>query len=229
MNEENNNVVKINGVKTRKRTKEQIDELWRIFKEKYAEDYEKFMGYGIKEIEKIGYDKFINFWDVSSEEEMNFRKDTIRIIPCIHCRKEFATYQIDFGLCHKCSKDYDLEKFGSMCEASDKINPGSSYDLIASFVYLGLNEFFYKKTSFDKKVEQVVVLDDLSGELTKDFLLSFAGNKAKENKFLKKAKTLKMKQSTINRIISLERIFNSKDNKERKKERINKMYDYKTV
>ena len=226
MTEENKkgNIVSINGIKTRVRTKEEIDKLWNIFKEKYADEYEKFMGYGVKEIEKIGYEKFINFWDVSSEEEMDFKKDVIRIIPCRHCNKEFATYQLDYGLCDKCKKEYDLKKFEEMLKISDNENPGSSYDLIASFVYLGLDEFFYKNTPFKKKVEQSVTFDDLNGVLSKDFILSFVGDKAKERKFLKIAKTLKMKISTVNRIVSLERIFSSKDTIERKKERIENMY-----
>ena len=199
MTEENKkgNIVSINGIKTRVRTKEEIDKLWNIFKEKYADEYEKFMGYGVKEIEKIGYEKFINFWDVSSEEEMDFKKDVIRIIPCRHCNKEFATYQLDYGLCDKCKKEYDLKKFEEMLKISDNENPGSSYDLIASFVYLGLDEFFYKNTPFKKKVEQSVTFDDLNGVLSKDFILSFVGDKAKERKFLKIAKTLKMKISTV--------------------------------
>ena len=217
-------IININGAKTRVRTKEEIDKLWNIFKEKYADEFEKFMGYGIKEIEKIGHDKFINFWDVSSEEEMDFKKDVIRIIPCRHCSKEFATYQLDYGLCDKCKKLYDLEKFKDMCRASDEENPGSSYDLIAAFVYLGLNEFFYKETPFKKKVEQAVTFDDLNGALSEDFILSFIGDEKKEKEFLKIAKTLKMKVSTIQRIVSLERIFNSKDTIERKKERIRNMY-----
>ena len=226
MTEENKkgNIVSINGIKTRVRTKEEIDRLWNIFKEKYADEYEKFMGYGVKEIEKIGYEKFINFWDVSSEEEMDFKKDVIRIIPCRHCNKEFATYQLDYGLCDKCKKEYDLKKFEEMLKISDNENPGSSYDLIASFVYLGLDEFFYKNTPFKKKVEQSVTFDDLNGVLSKDFILSFVGDKAKERKFLKIAKTLKMKISTVNRIVSLERIFSSKDTIDRKKERIENMY-----
>ena len=226
MTEENKkgNIVSINGIKTRVRTKEEIDRLWNIFKEKYADEYEKFMGYGVKEIEKIGYEKFINFWDVSSEEEMDFKKDVIRIIPCRHCNKEFATYQLDYRLCDKCKKEYDLKKFEEMLKISDNENPGSSYDLIASFVYLGLDEFFYKNTPFKKKVEQSVTFDDLNGVLSKDFILSFVGDKAKERKFLKIAKTLKMKISTVNRIVSLERIFSSKDTIDRKKERIENMY-----
>lgn len=226
MTEENKkgNIVSINGIKTRVRTKEEIDKLWNIFKEKYADEYEKFMGYGVKEIEKIGYEKFINFWDVSSEEEMDFKKDVIRIIPCRHCNKEFATYQLDYGLCDKCKKEYDLKKFEEMLKISDNENPGSSYDLIASFVYLGLDEFFYKNTPFKKKVEQSVTFDDLNGVLSKDFILSFVGDKKKEKKFLKIAKTLKMKVSTVNRIVSLERIFSSKDTIDRKKERIENMY-----
>ena len=226
MTEENKkgNIVSINGIKTRVRTKEEIDRLWNIFKEKYADEYEKFMGYGVKEIEKIGYEKFINFWDVSSEEEMDFKKDVIRIIPCRHCNKEFATYQLDYGLCDKCKKEYDLKKFEEMLKISDNENPGSSYDLIASFVYLGLDEFFYKNTPFKKKVEQSVTFDDLNGVLSKDFILSFVGDKAKERKFLKIAKTLKMKISTVNKIVSLERIFSSKDTIDRKKERIENMY-----
>lgn len=226
MTEENKkgNIVSINGIKTRVRTKEEIDRLWNIFKEKYADEYEKFMGYGVKEIEKIGYEKFINFWDVSFEEEMDFKKDVIRIIPCRHCNKEFATYQLDYGLCDKCKKEYDLKKFEEMLKISDNENPGSSYDLIASFVYLGLDEFFYKNTPFKKKVEQSVTFDDLNGVLSKDFILSFVGDKAKERKFLKIAKTLKMKISTVNRIVSLERIFSSKDTIDRKKERIENMY-----
>lgn len=226
MTEENKkgNIVSINGIKTRVRTKEEIDKLWNIFKEKYADEYEKFMGYGVKEIEKIGYEKFINFWDVSSEEEMDFKKDVIRIIPCRHCNKEFATYQLDYGLCDKCKKEYDLKKFEEMLKISDNENPGSSYDLIASFVYLGLDEFFYKNTPFKKKVEQSVTFDDLNGALSEDFILSFIGDKKKEKEFLKIAKTLKMKVSTIQRIVSLERIFNSKDIVERKKERVQNMY-----
>ena len=262
MTEENKkgNIVSINGIKTRVRTKEEIDKLWNIFKEKYADEYEKFMGYGVKEIEKIGYEKFINFWDVSSEEEMDFKKDVIRIIPCRHCNKEFATYQLDYGLCDsyklpvvpktsyielsedifqaivklkkfnyekiysKANTEEDLKKFEEMLKISDNENPGSSYDLIASFVYLGLDEFFYKNTPFKKKVEQSVTFDDLNGVLSKDFILSFVGDKAKERKFLKIAKTLKMKISTVNRIVSLERIFSSKDTIDRKKERIENMY-----
>ena len=137
-------------------------------------------------------------------------------------------FVIEFGTPETCIPckfaNENLKKFEEMLKISDNENPGSSYDLIASFVYLGLDEFFYKNTPFKKKVEQSVTFDDLNGVLSKDFILSFVGDKAKERKLLKIAKTLKMKISTVNRIVSLERIFSSKDTIDRKKERIENMY-----
>lgn len=217
-------VIKKNGIKTRLRTKEEIDALWNVFKEKHAEEFEKFMGYGIKDIEHIGYDKFINFWDVSSEEEMDFKKDVVKIIPCIHCKNEFTTYQLDFGLCPKCQKEYNTKKFKEMCMISDEADPGSSEALLAAFVYLGFKDFFWVKAPFEERVKLLIEVDDLSGTMTKDFLADVIGKKAKEEKFIECCKDLKMTKVASRKLESIVNILNSGDNKENKAKRIESIY-----
>lgn len=105
------------------------DEVWAEFtKEEYADDFKAYMGYGIDEILKIGKEKFLKAvdWSIKHVKNYQWRKDAVKVIICGECKNEFTTYQMDFGLCDTCKKEFDMERFYSSLEAMEKANPGSS-------------------------------------------------------------------------------------------------------
>lgn len=86
--------------------------LWEVFLKIYEPDFKEYLGYGKEEIEKIGIDKFFEFMGWKTEEDLNsYRTDKLHAIPCVECKEEFAVFEMNYGLCDKCQKGYNLEEF----------------------------------------------------------------------------------------------------------------------
>lgn len=125
-------------------------EIWDEFKTHYSNDFEDYMGYGVEEIERIGIDKFLTAMDWRSIDDVpKYKTDAIKVILCCDCGNEFATYQLDYGLCDKCKPKYDLESFEKALKAAEKENEGSSYDLIVLFINFGMKNFYAKQRSIE--------------------------------------------------------------------------------
>lgn len=124
------------GKVVHKRTAKEYKTLWKYFLENEASDYFNTMGYTQKIVEKIGYHKFIDAHDWTSINDIQkWRTDVVHIIPCAHCGKEFATYELDLGLCDACKELYDLKRFHETCLANEAQEPGISYGLRAAFAF----------------------------------------------------------------------------------------------
>lgn len=125
-------------------------EIWDEFKTRYSNDFEDYMGYGVEEIERIGINKFLTAMDWRSIDDVpKYKTDAIKVIPCCDCGNEFATYQLDYGLCDKCKPKYDLESFENALGAAEKENEGSSYDLIVLFINFGMRNFYAKQRNLE--------------------------------------------------------------------------------
>ena len=216
----------INGIKTKKRTTRQYNKIWSDFLKYHAQDFTKYMGYGVKEITEIGFKEFIDFIDWRESSDIpRYRYDRIKVIPCQHCKQHFTTFQLDMGLCNECKKEFDLEKFGEICAASEQKEPGSAGGLVVMFTYFEDFRNIYKKNiSFEEKVDMCLNHDDLRGLYTQEFIESIVGDKELEVKFVEIAKTFPMIQSTFNRFESIKAIFESDDDKENKLERVKSIF-----
>lgn len=140
-------IVKKNGMLLHKRTRKDYNEIWNYFLEKEAEEYCEKLGYSIKTIEKIGYKKFIDANDWRDINDISkWKTDRVHIIPCIHCKNEFTTFELDLGLCKSCTSNYDLKSFSEKINEAEKNDAGSSFNLITNFVY---NDMF--RNTFLKK------------------------------------------------------------------------------
>ena len=108
------------GKKLYFRSKEDYENIWESFIINEAELFEEMMGYGIKEIKRIGVDKFIDAFDWPDPLYVNSYRvtDMFHIIKCIHCDNEFANMEQDFGLCPKCQELYDLSYLEQVIEAA---------------------------------------------------------------------------------------------------------------
>ena len=89
---------------------EQCKILWKEFVENHEPDFKKMLGYGKEEIEAVGVDKFFDFMGWTKEEDFtSFYSDRLHAVPCIECKKEFAIYEEDLGLCESCQSNYDID------------------------------------------------------------------------------------------------------------------------
>lgn len=214
------------GIKTKKRTDKQYNKIWSDFIKNHAQEFTKYMGYGVKEISKIGFKEFIDFIDWRDSSDIpRYKYDRIKVIPCQHCNSHFTTFQIDMGLCDKCKGEFDLDKFSEVCIASEEKDPGSSNGLIVMFAYFEDFRNIYKKNiPFKEKIEMCVAHDDLRGLYSQELLESIAGDKDLENEFIKTVQFIPMINSTFNRFESIKVIFESDDNKEGKIERLKNIF-----
>lgn len=215
-----------NGIKTKKRSTRQYNKIWSDFLKNHASEFTKYMGYGVKEITNIGFKDFIDFmdWRVSADIG-RYRYDRVKVIPCQHCKQHFTTFQIDLGLCNECKKEFDLEKFGEVCAASEEKDPGSTGGLVVMFTYFEDFRNIYKKNiPFNEKVKMCIEHDDLRGLYTQEFIESIAGDEHLEDEFVEVARTFPMIQSTFNKFESIRAIFESDDDKEKKLERIKNIF-----
>lgn len=215
-----------NGIKTKKRSTRQYNKIWSDFLKHHAKDFTKYMGYGVKEITEIGFKEFIDFMDWRTSDDIGrYRYDRIKVIPCQHCKKHFTTFQIDMGLCNECKEEFDLDKFGEACAASEAKDPGSAGGLVVMFTYFeDFRSIYRKNIPFAEKVEMCVKHDDLRGLYTQEFIERIAGNEDLEDDFIELGRGIPMIQSTLNRFESIRAIFESDDDREKKLERIKNIF-----
>lgn len=114
------------------------EDVWNLFNEpKYINDFQAYTGYSLKDIERVGVDKFLDFVDWSTEnvENLQWRKDAIKTLICGECSNEFTTYQLDFGLCDKCKSNFDLDRFEKSLQILENKESGSSEQEIMLFAF----------------------------------------------------------------------------------------------
>ena len=109
--------IKVGNRIIHKRTPEQYQDIWESFlmncvnvPESDPYNFEKYMGYGVDDIKRIGIEKFIDAFDWINAAQVNsFRTDIIHIVPCVECDANFAEVEHSFGLCETCQQLYDLD------------------------------------------------------------------------------------------------------------------------
>lgn len=89
-------------------------DIWKEFCQKELNDFEQYMGYTKENIKKIGVNKFIKAMGLRDVNDVNkWRTDRVHIVPCCCCRKEFALFELDFGICPKCLKSFDTSRLNN--------------------------------------------------------------------------------------------------------------------
>lgn len=135
----------VDGKKVRIKTKKMVRELWKLFCDTYEEDFKAYMGYGKDEIKKVGVEKFFDFTDWCSEDDIKkFKQDTLKIVVCPVCKKEYAVFPSEYGICKKCLKKYDTEKLELYL--SSLKDEGQILDMLTLF-------------AFDKEVRNTFLID----------------------------------------------------------------------
>jgi hypothetical protein len=127
-------VVKRNGKVFHRRTASVYRLLWKYFLEQELVNFSNNMGYGRKEIEAIGWKKFIDINDwMTVEDVARWKTDAIHVVPCSHCKQEFTTYEMDFGLCDNCIKLYDITALAAFCAEQEEKEQGIFSAILAVF------------------------------------------------------------------------------------------------
>lgn len=230
---QNNSIIRtIDGIKTKKRTPKEYNEIWDCFVNEYSVDFENHMGYGLKEIESIGYEKFIDFVDWRTKEDiMRYRSDRIKTIPCCHCKNKFTTFQLDFGLCSDCKPLFDLKKFEEVLNSSEKHDPGSSSTIIIAFTFFEeFRKLYQLNLSLDEKLSICVNIDNLNGEYSKAFFINCIEKDLDINKILDCIEEFTLTESINERFKSIRNILLCSDiSKQDKIERIGDVCKLKSI
>lgn len=222
-------IKEVGNYKTRKRTNKEYSALWDIFKDRYADDYEKYMGYGVKTIEKIGVKEFIDFMDWSCEDDIQkYKTDRVKVIPCVNCGCHFTTFQIDLGLCSNCVDLFDMKKFSQTLEANEAKETGSSAGTQIMFVYIEEFRNLYRKDrDLKTSINDAIQIDGLSGYFSRDILVNDIIGK-NEDYFIVQCDKYKEKNEVStalnNRIESITTILKSSDSTNNKVERIKNIF-----
>ncbi|MGL5717048.1 MAG: hypothetical protein ACRCX2_28790 [Paraclostridium sp.] len=222
--------VKKGTIVTAVRTAKDYNELWSYFKKRHLNEFESYMGYGLSQIERIGYKKFIDFIDWRTKRDVDkWKEDRIKTIPCRHCKSEFTTFQIDFGLCDKCKGSYDMKRFEEVCQAVEDQNPGSASAYIMMFTYIDEFREMYKKVNFGASlVEDMIKIDSLSDMFTYSILRDHViGSESNIEQFLSTCNRIYQQHPEYTgeqRYKSLKTILESDDSNEAKLERIRTIY-----
>lgn len=86
--------------------------LWKLFLENEASDFEKERKLSIQKIAKIGFIKFIKANDWRTEQDVcKWRTDALPVIPCPGCDCDFGVADETLGLCPRCIAKFDLSRF----------------------------------------------------------------------------------------------------------------------
>lgn len=136
-----------------------FDEVWKVFiKDEYINDFESYIGFGIKEIEKIGRDKFLATvdWSIKNVHDLQWRKDLVKVVICNECKNEFTTFQLDYGICDECKKQFDMERFYESLQALEKSAPGSSSNEAMMFSFFEDYRNCYRILTDEQIIETVV-------------------------------------------------------------------------
>ena len=87
--------------------------LWKYFLKHAAEGYCQSRGITVKEIKRIGINKFIKANDWRSSEDIDkWEEDKVFLAVCPQCHQDFGLFLDDrLGLCEKCVVKFDLNNF----------------------------------------------------------------------------------------------------------------------
>lgn len=135
-----NELVAADTVKLHKRTPEQYETIWKAFLKKEAKEFEKYMGYGQADIERIGINEFIDAMDWRHSKDIcKYKTDAMHIIKCPSCNNAFGVYEVNVGLCKDCLKKYDMKKFWAQYAAVIENDRAAAMGIIYRF--LAIPEF----------------------------------------------------------------------------------------
>ncbi|HOA81514.1 MAG TPA: hypothetical protein PKK61_10710, partial [Defluviitaleaceae bacterium] len=148
-------------------------DIWKAFLENEEKTFKKMLGYGKKAIKKIGYKKFIDTMDWRTPQDVSkYKTDVMHVVICPVCKNEFGLYEQNIGLCHKCSQNYDMDRFWATYSAVAKQNMQEADSMIKLF--FAFNEFreMYKVRTQEEQIK-LMVKAKFSGMDTFRFVMDF--------------------------------------------------------
>lgn len=86
--------------------------IWIRFRKCEANDFTKARHISLKEIRRVGIEKFIraNGWK-TPQDVTKWRDDLLEVVPCPHCKQDFGVLDDSLGLCDSCLTWIDIRKF----------------------------------------------------------------------------------------------------------------------
>ncbi len=117
-----------------KRTSKDYKRIWKAFLAEEADDFKRIMGYGKKTIKRIGWKKFIDAMDWRDPSDVSkYKTDKFHVVVCPHCNIEFGVYEQNIGLCKKCQKYYDLDRFWETYKAVGNTDAREAQNMVSMF------------------------------------------------------------------------------------------------
>lgn len=138
-----------NGKKIRKRTPERSAALWKLFQDKYADDFKDYMGYGVEDIERIGIEEFLDAMDWYYDSDLettdkesgkaipSYESDSNKVLVCSVCHNAFATFPLEYGICPNCLEHFDKKKMEEEIQHQALSSPN---DLLGFFTLIAFDE-----------------------------------------------------------------------------------------
>lgn len=216
---------------------EYIKEAWNDFLKYGSNDFETYMGYGPKEIQNIdnGISKFIKAMDWNSLSDIinkKWRTDTLKVVLCSDCSNDFTTFNMDYGLCKECKKNYKLDEFEqSLAELQERNEQELITDSMVNFVFYKEFRKFYKKMTFEEELKELEE-DNFLNAKTPNFITRLIESDNKDNidlvieKMKNSIKVLESKNTPPDILLDTIRVFSNKsyDSKEKKRKKIFQIY-----
>ena len=138
--------------------------IWAKFLKTQEREFAKEIGYGRKEIERIGVKKFIDRmgWETESDVD-KWRTDALALVVCPHCKNDFAALDIyGGGLCKECWKQYDMPAWRKVASFASLKGHDKAVQLLGFF----FGQAFYRNLSSTNKKNQQDARDNFKKNLT---------------------------------------------------------------
>lgn len=168
--------------------KEDPKVIWKAFLNQDVQtlnEFAKFHGYGISDIEEIGWEKFIDAmgWTNSGQIE-SWRTDRLHNVICPNCKEDFGILEIQASLCDTCKDDFyyelveDFDTVFKTQEADAELLSGTAYFVL----YEDFRELFRKNTGdFKEDVDgNLFLLNLLVSKAINDFVLTRTAQNSKD-------------------------------------------------
>lgn len=142
------------GAVVQKKTDTEYKAVWDFFLKNHEREFKKAYGYGKEVIERIGFKKFVDAMDWSTEKDTSsWKTDVWHIMPCVHCDSKFTIYENHMCLCDACAPLYDVEYMEQLIANAASVDNGFSKKLYSTltskhnmdkFKILTTNQYFKK-------------------------------------------------------------------------------------
>jgi hypothetical protein len=149
------------------------EEIFIAMKTLHNEEWDQFFkthGYGLEEIERIGYKKFIQEMGWSNKDQItSWRTDKIHVMPCPSCRDEFGLWESHIGLCSLCSPRF----FYYLVDSINALEDINRAEVESSILFLADEKF---REAFRKDADDVNEAIAIASEKNDFIKLAMANN-----------------------------------------------------